>query len=177
MYRRHVALVLLLLLGTFISPGVAWGQLGKALARGAERNVAKSAGRFWFNIFRRDLFRDRVTSAEKLASNRSVFRYTTKAQARLESRAGIASGSHVTSHTGPGRPSASLAQTRLGLPVRPTARERVLLPKGTSVQMNKAMGGKPGYGEIRLAQRMKPQSIRKVVPLPRTPIHQRRASK
>lgn len=172
MYRRRVALVFLLLLGTFISPGVAWGQLGKALARGAERNVAKSAGRSWFSIFRRDLFRDRATRAEKLASNRSVFRYTTKAQARVESRAGISAGSHLTSHAGPGRPSASLAQKRLGLPVRPTVREKVLLPKGTPVQMNKALGGKPGYGEIRLAKRMRPQSIRKVVRLQRTQTHQ-----
>jgi len=140
---RRVTLVFVLLLGTFMNPGAAQGQLGKALARSAERNLAKSAGRSWFSIFRRDLVRDRATRAEKLSSNRSVFRYAAKAQARLESRAGIAPGSHLTSHAGPGRPSASLAQKRFGLRVRPTARENVLLPKGTAVQMNKALGGKP----------------------------------
>src|SRR2546428_8373969 len=102
MYRRRVTLVFVLLLGTFINPRAAWGQLGKALARGTERNLAKSAGRSWFSIFRRDLFRDRATRAEKLAANRSVFRYTTNAQARVESRAGIPAGSHLTSHAGPG---------------------------------------------------------------------------
>jgi hypothetical protein len=177
MYRKRMTLVFALLLGTFISPGAARGQLGKALARGAERNLAKSAGRSWFSIFRRDLVRDRATRAEKLSSNRSVFRYTTKSQARVESRAGIAAGSHMTSHAGPGRPSSSLAQKRLGLPVRPTVREKVLLPKGTAVQMNKALGGKPGYGEIRLTRRVAPQGIRKVVRLRRTPTHQRRTGK
>jgi hypothetical protein len=167
MYRRSVALAFMFLLGTVLNPGTARGQLGKALARGAERNLTRSAGRSWFSIFRRDLVRDRATRAEKLASNRSVFRYTTKAQAGVESRAGIAAGSHLTSHAVPGRPSASLAQKRLGLPLRPTVREKVLLPKGTAVQMNKALGGKPGYGEIRLARRVKPESIRKVTPLQR----------
>jgi len=167
MSHRCVTLAFVLFLGTFVNPGSAQGQLGKALARGAERNLAKSAGRSWFSIFRRDLVRDRATRVEKLATNRSVFRYTTRAQARVESRAGIGAGSHLTSHSGPGRPSASLAQRRFGLPVRPTVREKVLLPKRTPVQMNKALGGKPGYGEIRLARRIKPENVRKVITLQR----------
>ena len=177
MYCRRVTLVVVLLLGTVSHPGTAQAQLGKALTRGAERNLARSAGRSWSSILRRDMVRDRATRAEKLSSERSVFRYTTGTRARMESRAGIAAGSHLTSHAVPGRPSAPRAQKRLGLPVRPTVREKVLLPKGTAVQMNKALGGKPGYGEIRLAQRVKPESIRKVVRLRRTPQHQRRTGK
>ncbi len=177
MYCRRVTLVVVLLLGAVSHPGTAQAQLGKALARGAERNLARSAGRSWLSILRRDMVRDRATRAEKLSSNRSVFRYTTGTRAQMESRAGIPAGSHLTSHAIPGRPSAPLAQKRLGLPVRPAVREKVLLPKGTTVQMNKALGGKPGYGEIRLTRRVAPQSIRKVVRLQSTPPHQRRAGK
>jgi hypothetical protein len=44
------------------------------------------------------------------------------------------------------------AQNRLGLPVRPEAREKVLLQRGTSVRFNKALGGKPGVGEITIVK-------------------------
>jgi len=163
--RTRVILAFILYLAIVLCPVSAHGQLGKALARGAERNLARSAGRSWFSILRRDLVRDRATRAEKLASSRSVFRYTTTDRAKIESRVGIPAGSHLTTRTFPGRPSASLAQKRFGLPTRPTARERVLLPKGTVVRLNKAVGGKPGYGEVRVAKRVKPGNIQKVVTL------------
>lgn len=163
----RVILAFVLYLGIVLFPGSAHGQLGKALARSAERNLSRSAGRSWFSILRRDMVRDRATRAEKLASSRSVFRYTTTARAKLESRAGISAGSHLTARAFPGRPSASFAQKRLGLPVRPTARERVLLPKGTAVRLNKALGGKSGYGEVRLAQPVQPENIQRVVSLPK----------
>ena len=171
MNRIRMALFGILLFTVVSNPGTAWGQLGKVFARAAERNLARTAERSWLSIFRRDMVRDRATSVEKLTSNRSVFRYTTKPRARLESHVGISKGSHLTSHAAPGRPSAHLAQQRFGLPVRPSVRETVVLPKGTTVQMNKSIGGRPGYGEIRLAQRVKPESIRRSVPLPRANRH------
>ena len=171
MNRTRMALFGILLFTVVSNPGTAWGQLGKVFARAAERNLARTAERSWFSILRHDMVRDRATSVEKLTSNRSVFRYTTKSSAQLESRVGISKGSHLTSRAAPGRPSAPLAQQRYGLPARPSARETVVLPKGTVVQMNKALAGKPGYGEIRLAQRVKPQSIRRTVPLHRANRH------
>jgi len=171
-HRCIPLLAMLLVLLERTGPRCAYGQIGKALARGAERNIAKSAERSWFSILRRDSLRDRTVRPGRLLSNRPVFHYTSKAQARLESHTGIAKGSHLTSRSDAGRPlSGVLAQRRFGLPAVPSVRERVVLKKGTAVRLNKALGGKPGYGEIRLAQRVRPENIRNVVPLRRVPSH------
>jgi hypothetical protein len=122
---------------------------GGSLARSLERRSAPSMA----SILRRDLSRDRVTPPRILSRDRVVNRYTTLPRAKGEARKGLAAGTHLTSRVRPGRPlTARSAQSRLGLPTRPQARERVLLPQGTSVRFNKALGGKPGVGEITIVK-------------------------
>lgn len=150
-------------------PGTSHGQLGRILARSAERRIARSAGGSFLGTLRRDLVRDRATPARSLAKDRSVFRYTTKERARLETRAGLSEGTHFTSHSASGRPlTAAAAQRRLGLPTRPAVREKVVLRKGTRVRLNKALGGERGYGEISLAQHIPPTNVRRVIRLRKT---------
>lgn len=167
MRLRRVALLAMLLV--VVIPGTSHAQLGRILARSAERRIARSAGRSFLSTLRRDLVRDRATPARSLVKDRSVFRYTTKTRARLETRAGLSAGTHLTSHSASGRPlSAAAAQRRLGLPTRPAVREKVVLRKGTRVRLNKALGGKRGYGEISLAQHIPPTNVRRVIRLRKT---------
>jgi hypothetical protein len=162
-------LTLFAMLFVVVIPGASHGQLGRILAQSAERRGARSASRSFLSTLRRDLLRDRATPARSLVKDRSVFRYTTKERARLETSAGLSEGTHFTSHSASGRPlSAASAQRRLGLPTRPTVREKVVLRKGTRVRLNKALGGKRGYGEISLAQHAPPTDVRRVVRLRRT---------
>ena len=105
------------------------------------------------NIWRRDLSRDRATPPKILPHDRIVNRFTTLPRAKVEARRGLSAGTHLTSRVHPGRPlSASGAQKRFGLSILPEARERVLLKQGTSVRLNKALGGKPGVGEITIVK-------------------------
>jgi len=120
-----------------------------ALARSLERRPAPSMT----SILRRDLSRDRATAPRILSRDRIVNRFTTLPTAKVEARRGLTSGTHLTSRVGPGRPLSALsAQKRLGLPVRPEVRERILLKRGTSVRLNKALGGQPGVGEITIVK-------------------------
>lgn len=48
--------------------------------------------------------------------------------------------------------SAQTVQERYGLPKLPQVRERILLKRGTSVKFNKALGGKPGVGELTIVK-------------------------
>jgi hypothetical protein len=122
----------------------------RAVARSIERRPAPGLT----NMLRRDLSRDRATPPSILSRDRIVSRYTVLPRAKVEARNGLASGTHLTSRVRPGRPlSANGAQKRLGLPSRPEAQERVLLKRGTSVRFNKALGGKPGVGEITIVKR------------------------
>lgn len=122
----------------------------RAVARAIERRPPLGLA----NILRRDLSRDRATPPSILSRDRTVNRYTMLPRAKVEARKGLMSGTHLTSRVRPGRPlSANIAQRRLGLPNRPEARERVLLKRGTSVRFNKALGGKPGMGEITIVKR------------------------
>ena len=162
-------LTLFAMLFVVVIPGACHGQLGRILARSAERRIARSASRSFLSTLRRDLVRDRATPARSLVKDRSVFRYTTRTRATLEKRSGLAAGTHLTSRSISGRPlSAAAAQRRLGLPTRPSVREKVVLSKGTRVRLNKALGGRQGYGEISLAQRIPPTNIRRVVRLRKT---------
>jgi hypothetical protein len=144
------------------------GRVSKSAARRVLRGEARAAERQSASVLRRDLLRDRATASRALASERSTFRYTTKAQAKRELRGGIRQGSHLTSRAYPGRPlKAASAQARYGLPRRPEVRMTVDLPKGTEVRTNRALGGAPGVGEVTTVRRTNPSAIRKVVPLPR----------
>jgi hypothetical protein len=79
----------------------------------------------------------------------------------MEMRKGLKAGTHVTSRLSAGRPLTAVhAQRRYGLPVRPEVRERIVLPKGTMVRMNKALGGEPGVGEITVDRRAPADVVR-----------------
>ena len=51
-------LTLLAMLFVVVIPGASHGQLGRILARSAERRIARSASRSFLNTLRRDLVRD-----------------------------------------------------------------------------------------------------------------------
>lgn len=149
-------------------PAAEGGSLARSVFRGTMKGATRAFRRGPGQILRRDLLRDRATRVRPLARNRTVFRYTTKKQARQELRRGIRPGSHTTSRAVPGRPPGpGLAQRRYGLPRQPQVRETIHLPKGHPVRLNKALGGRPGTGEITSTKPLSPKAIRKVVPLGR----------
>ncbi len=157
----------LLLIATAMLPvPVEGGRLGKAVARGAARSAAKALRRAPAQILRRDFLRDRLIRARPLPRPKTVFRYTSKARAQGERRRGLPPGTHMTGRGGPGRPlSAWQAQRRYGLPRRPQVRETIRLPQGQPVRSAKALGGRPGVGELTSPKPLPPTAIRKVVPL------------
>lgn len=165
MRRGRIILTGLLILATGLFPLTAEARLGKAVARGAWRSSAKLWRRSsTSSVMRRDLVRDRAIKARPLSHPRTVFRYTSKAQARTELRRGIVPGRHMTSHGGPGRPlSAASAQRRYGLLGRPQVRETIRLPKGQPVRTAKALRGRPGVGELTSTKRLSPTAITNVV--------------
>lgn len=127
------------------------------------RRLLPGSGR---NVLRRDLLRDRTLPVHRLEKPRTVFRYTTRQQARRELREGLRPRTHMTARGGPGRPpSPEAAQRRYGLPRKPEVRETIRLPEGTPVRSGKALGGRPGYGELTNARPLPPEAIRRVVPL------------
>lgn len=167
MHMRKTILVGLLILASGLLPLMAEaGGLGKAAARGAWRSSTRRLwGRSATQVLRRDIARDSAIKARALARSRTVFRYTSKAQAGSELRRGILPGRHMTSHGGPGRPLSRIAaQKRYGLRRPPQVRETISLPKGVPVRSAKALGGRPGVGEITSTKRLSPTAITKVVP-------------
>lgn len=155
----------LLILTSGLLPLTAEAGLGKAAMRGAWRSSTRKLwGRSATQVMRRDLARDSAIKARPLARSRTVFRYTSKAQARSELRRGIGPGRHMTSHGGPGHPlSSATAQKRYGLLGRPQVRETIRLPKGQPVRTAKALGGRPGVGELTSTKRLSPLAISNVV--------------
>jgi hypothetical protein len=138
-------------------PRFRWSQ-----PSGSTKSVAMN------KILRRDATRDASTRSVRLTQTRSVARYTTGTRARLEARGGIAAGSHFTARLRRGRPmSATNARRSLGLPHKPAVRESVVLPKGTPVRFNKAIGGRPGRGEITIVRRLPSTNIRSLMQLKR----------
>jgi hypothetical protein len=156
----------LLILATGLLPLTAEAGLGRAVARGAWRSSTRKLwGRSAGQVLRRDLVRDRAIKARPLSRPRTVFRYTSKAQARTELRRGILPGRHMTSNGGSGRPlSGVAAQQRYGLPRRPQVRETIRMPKGQPIRSAKALGGRPGVGELTSPKRLSPGGITNVVP-------------
>jgi len=114
------------------------GGFGRALERAARAK-----------ILRRDLARDAATAAKPLPAGRTVWRYTSKKQTRVEAKSGVAAGIHLTSRATPGRPpTGGRAQARYGLTAQPEARQTVQLCKGQPARLNNALGGEPGVGEL-----------------------------
>lgn len=158
MHLRKSLFIGLLLLTIALPPAVEASPLGKAVARGAATRLAK--------VLRGDWLRDRVTRVRPLPKGRTVFRYTTRGQARQELRQGILPGRHLTARGTPGRPlSGARAQHRYGLSQPPAVRETLRLPKGQLVRPNKVLGGAPGVGELTSPRRIPPQAITRVVPI------------
>jgi hypothetical protein len=153
--RQCVGVVLL---ASVVATGC--GRVGGRVARSAASQTAARVG----TLFARDAVRDRSTRAVSLAADRRVFRYTTAMNRRLEVRQGFHAGTHFTSRATAGRPpSAATASARLGLPMPPSRRLSVTLPKGTPVRFNKALGGSRGVGEIAIARRLAPNTIKRSV--------------
>lgn len=161
--------VLTMLIGAWlVADHAEAGGLGRAAARGLSRGLFRrsAVSRSGSTLLRRDLVRDRAIKARPLSRQRTVFRYTSKTQARAERRRGILPGRHMTSNGGSGRPlGAVAAQKRYGLPQQPRVRETIRLPKGVPVRSAKAVGGGPGVGELTSSKRLPPGAITRVVRL------------
>jgi len=156
MRKALCTFVLAMVLGV---PPADAGPGGKGLLK---RLLRRETGQ----VLKRDLLRDRRLPVRVLEKPRTVFRYTTREQAQREVRRGLRPGTHVTARGGPGRPLApAAAQSRYGLPRTPEVRETVCLPEGTRIRQGKVIGGRPGYGEIVVAEPLAGKHVRRVVPL------------
>lgn len=140
--------------------------LGRALMRGIKKGAVEKTRQSMGKILKRDLQRDQSTKVKGLPKDRTVFRYTSAAKAQEEIRQGVRAGSHMTSRATAGRPlSPSEAKRRYGLQQEPDVRLTIRLSKGTRVRNNRALGGKPGVGEITTKRKLPPTAIKRVVPL------------
>ena len=140
-----------LIIGLAVAPPAHAGGFSKALMS---------------RLFKRDLANHAATAAKPLTKPLTVQRYTSRAQAKREVKAGIATGTHMTPNAARGRPlSPESAQRRYGLSKPPEVRETVRLPAGQPVRHNKAQGGEPGRGELTSNQPVPKGAVTKVVPL------------
>jgi hypothetical protein len=157
--------------GKEVARGVARRLATKTVDRAATRGVgttlASKAPRPTPMILKMDRLRDSQIPIMRLTRPRSVYRYTTSAQANTYRRNGVPSGVHFTVKAGPGRPLTSIsAKERYGLPRIPTARVEVILPKGATVKAGKVIGGQAGYGELKTYRRpLPPSTVQAVVPI------------
>lgn len=114
----------------------------------------------------RDNLQHMRTPSRALPEGRTVFRFTTKERALDEARRGLPPEAHMTARGGPGRPLApDHVRQRWGLPKTPEVRETIRLPKGTPVQLHKALGGDRGVGALTSPEPLPPSVIKKVTPL------------
>jgi hypothetical protein len=97
-----------------------------------------------------DQARDKTIPVKPLEKSRTVYRYTSMKQAKIEQANGISPNTHMTSReVGPGRPlSAVTAKGRYGLPNEPQAQLKIQIPAHQPIRNAKVVGGKAGYGEI-----------------------------
>lgn len=118
-------------------------------------------------LLARDLARDAITTAKALPASRTVQRFTTLQQAKREARVGLPPGTHMTPGLRRGRPlSGEGAARRYGLLRQPTARETIVLPKGTPIRVNKALGGKAGVGELTSPRRVASAAVVRIDKVP-----------
>ena len=180
--KTYCVVLLSLLLFAGINDDLMAGEAGRAVVKAAARRVATKAsvGRVakgkaidnvvspkstrhlskrLMEVLRKDGKRDAKLVPQRLKRPKNVFRYTTANKAQLYKQKGIPSGTHFTVNSRPGRPlSPARAKERYGLPVMPSARVKVTMPKGSLVKRGKVIGGKPGYGEIKTYHRQLPPS-------------------
>ncbi len=164
MHIRRVLTALSLIL--FVAPlELNAGGLGRALARGSAKSISKRVGSKAVRGRAVELLRDKQSPTRLLAKERLVDRYTLRRRATQELRSGIPPYRHMTSRSTKRPLSALTAQRRLGLPRKPQIVERIKIPKGTTVNMNKVVKGQPGYGEITSPRRLPARTIQRVIPL------------
>lgn len=172
MNLSRTLLVLALLLFAIGSSGCASAEksaarrLLRAEGRAIERQSARRVERGAVRNLERDFERDRASAVRGLPRQVTTFRYTSKAEAERELRAGIPTGRHFTSTGGPGRPlTARSARARYGLPRTPEVRETIRLPEGAMVRRNRAIGGARGVGEMTSTTRTGRRAIKRVISL------------
>lgn len=155
--KRYSKIILMLLIGWF---GIALSNVEAGIF---DKIIRKEAMR---RILQRDIARDAATRAIPSATEKRVWRYTSRARAGQEASRGIAAGKHMTSGVHPGRPpSPQTAQRRYGLPKPPEVRETVVIKKGTPIRRNKALGGEPGMGEVTSPKKLPASSVESITPL------------
>jgi hypothetical protein len=142
---------------------------GEAAAAAATRRTASQLGKQPADyVLRVDRARDAATPAAALGRERVVQRYTSAAQAEKEAASGIAPGSHMTSRSARGRPlSAEGAQGKYGLMEPPEKVLTVRVPGNQPVRLNKALGGRPGVGELTSPEALPPSAVVAVKPVQR----------
>lgn len=149
-------------LGILLALGTrsANAQVTRAAARAARQALAADARA----LLKKDFLRDAASTVKRLKKSRMVFRFTNPQRAFLESRKGLAPGTHMTVGAGPGRPlSGKSAAAKFGLPRVPSVRELIELPRGTAIRVNKALKGWQGVGEITSPALVAGKVIRKIV--------------
>ena len=145
--------------------------IGSAIAKSATKRaaareaVAVESKKDWERIYARDVAKH-AKPAQRLRQDRLVDRYTSREKAEMESREGLAPGTHMSAKAKSGRPyTADRAQRRYGIQDQVEVRETILLPKGFPVRANKVEGGEPGVGELTSPARIPPNAIRRVTPV------------
>ncbi len=152
---RHRPLCMVIVTGLFMAPAAAVRGIGKAvcpLCHEQGTQARSGAG----------CSHDGYASHE----THNGIRYTTRAQARHETRHGLAVGNHMTSRSRAGRPlSPKQAQKRYGLPETPEVRQTWTIPAGTPLRHNKAIAGARGEGEVTSTARRPPEASVRTIQL------------
>ncbi len=114
-----------------------------------------------------DKARDKALPVKPLENPKTVRRYTSIKQAKIEKANGIAPDTHMTAkEVGPGRPlSTTTAKDRYGLAKEPGAWMTVTIPKGQPVRQGKVINGLPGFGEITSTKCIPPENIVGIHPM------------
>lgn len=153
------------------------GVFSKAASKAAARKAATkkavkvrsaSTRKDYNKIEARDIARDNKTQAKPLEQNRTVYRYTSKENAKAAQKKGLHANSHMTSGVSKGRPLTSeKAQKRFGLENPPDTRLTIKIPKGHPVKKNKVIGGEAGWGEITSPKKIPAKQVIEVKPVNR----------
>jgi hypothetical protein len=148
--------------GRLLGHGGAKAPVTKAAAQHARPKPAAPS-----STFQQDLKNHRNAPVHPLQKDRTVFRYTTKGQARDGQRKGLSPGAHMTARGGPGRPlTPEHAQSRYALPRKPDTRITVHLKDGQPVRSNKIAGAPDQrYREITSPARTPRSDVAGLTPL------------
>lgn len=149
--HRSIVVLTLVVVGLIAFGPLAHAQgLGRQVAARAARSaVARGTSQALRRAMLRDVRNHRLARPRALATDRTVFRYTSLRQAAVEQRHGLAPMRHMTSVGKAGRPmSGDSARRVFGLRRPAAVRETIRLRRGQRVLLNKVQGGVPGRGEL-----------------------------